>query len=248
MTTIAPNPDICTDSGGFMHWNGSSAFIFDVAEANRIILAWGPFAIPISPADRRQRPGEYPSCRSLRRDGYACWGDPGETDTCPVHFDPTEFEQEIHDREVSELIVDWVVREGGNLAAVYFIVGNGLVKIGRAIDVHRRLRELQCGSPIELRIYRHLLTYDYEVLEYKLHKLFCAARRHGEWFEAMTVLPVIDAWTDADIQALVPYPVASRVRGSARVLARWFGTAAGRDVLELSRSERTPITIESTDS
>ena len=62
----------------------------------------------------------------------------------------------------------------------YFIQGHPLtpVKIGRARDVADRLRSLQTGSPITLRV---LLTLDGD-REAELHERFREWRFQGEWF------------------------------------------------------------------
>lgn len=57
--------------------------------------------------------------------------------------------------------------------------GDTLVKIGRAYDVHGRLRSLQIGSPVGLRLIR-TIPFDCEKL---MHARFATLRRHGEWFE-----------------------------------------------------------------
>ncbi len=69
------------------------------------------------------------------------------------------------------------------MARVYAIegAGTGLIKLGRAIDPAKRLRELQVGSPVQLR----LLASAPETLrrtESALHRTFASSRSHGEWF------------------------------------------------------------------
>lgn len=59
-------------------------------------------------------------------------------------------------------------------------VGQGLVKIGHTVDVERRLDELQCASPFDLRLLR-AQPGDHE------KRLHCELREHrvsGEWFVA----------------------------------------------------------------
>lgn len=71
---------------------------------------------------------------------------------------------------------------------IYFIQaeGGGLIKIGRAVDPENRLKLLQCGSPVVLRLCSyHLATND---MEGRLHSLFADYRRHGEWFQACPAL------------------------------------------------------------
>lgn len=65
---------------------------------------------------------------------------------------------------------------------VYFVAGDvGGIKIGTAIDPQKRLTDLQCGSPIKLRI---LAVCDGgRGVEREYHARFSAHRLHGEWFD-----------------------------------------------------------------
>lgn len=58
-------------------------------------------------------------------------------------------------------------------------VGTGLVKIGAARDIKKRMWKLQPSSPVELR----LIASSADDIEGRLHALLDAHRRHGEWFE-----------------------------------------------------------------
>ena len=59
-------------------------------------------------------------------------------------------------------------------------LGSGHVKIGKSIDPERRLKVMQSGSPIKLKIVA-VLEGDFEK-EY--HDRFKHLKVHGEWFEA----------------------------------------------------------------
>ena len=79
---------------------------------------------------------------------------------------------------------------------VYFITdGHGHIKIGKADDTGKRIRELQTGNPYKLSF---LLTVmldsitDAFELEQRLHSKFAQYRMEGEWFEAEPVLEIID--------------------------------------------------------
>jgi hypothetical protein len=64
----------------------------------------------------------------------------------------------------------------------YFVrgVGGGPIKIGQtAADPLRRVRELQVGSPVVLRLLVVLLGHRHEAA---FHSRFAAERLHGEWF------------------------------------------------------------------
>lgn len=66
--------------------------------------------------------------------------------------------------------------------SVYFIQAtNGMVKIGIASDPHGRLRALQTGSPLRLRLLATIPNCGPET-EADLHSRFAEHRAHGEWF------------------------------------------------------------------
>ena len=98
---------------------------------------------------------------------------------------------------------------------IYFIQpeGGGLIKIGRADDPERRLRELQCGSPVKLRLCGfHEATCD---MENRLHFLFGEYREHGEWFRPCPQL--------AEIAGAIPDPTIEEcpIDGTRRGTADW---------------------------
>lgn len=65
---------------------------------------------------------------------------------------------------------------------VYFAQGQdgGPIKIGYSRETERRLRELQRGSPVPLRMLR--VVPGSRALEIALHAHFSSDRLHGEWF------------------------------------------------------------------
>jgi len=65
---------------------------------------------------------------------------------------------------------------------VYLLAGGSHIKIGTTHSVAKRLRALQCGSPIPLRVLVHFPGD--AVTESALHQRFAALRAHGEWFRA----------------------------------------------------------------
>jgi hypothetical protein len=67
---------------------------------------------------------------------------------------------------------------------VYFIQAiNGLIKIGRSVNINARFKQLATMSPIDLSIMAFIKTEDECALELELHKLFASKRCHGEWFD-----------------------------------------------------------------
>jgi len=66
--------------------------------------------------------------------------------------------------------------------------GSHLVKIGIASDPVRRLRELQTGQPMELRLLWSIAG-DYE---HDLHVHFAAHRVRGEWFDLTSLGDPVD--------------------------------------------------------
>lgn len=65
---------------------------------------------------------------------------------------------------------------------IYFIgnLDQGCVKIGYSKKVNQRLRSLQTGSPIKLKIIKKIKGNRSK--ERKLHKRFAHLNKHGEWF------------------------------------------------------------------
>lgn len=67
----------------------------------------------------------------------------------------------------------------------------GNIKVGRSSDVHRRLQNLQTGSPYRLRIILHVP--DQGIREREIHQRMRGrgTRWDGEWFEegALSELP-----------------------------------------------------------
>ena len=79
---------------------------------------------------------------------------------------------------------------------VYFITdGHGHIKIGKADDTYKRIKELQTGNPYKLSF---LLTVmlgsvaEAFELEQRLHSKFSRYQLEGEWFEADPVMEFID--------------------------------------------------------
>jgi len=69
---------------------------------------------------------------------------------------------------------------------VYLVEGGGLIKIGFTEDPTSRMRDLQAGSPVSLRLLA--LGRGDGNIERLFHSTFSTSRRHGEWFAAATVL------------------------------------------------------------
>lgn len=73
-----------------------------------------------------------------------------------------------------------------------YVIGsraNSLVKIGTSLNVEERLRSIQFMSPVPLRLLWK--TPGDAELETRLHQLFQARRRHGEWFDFSDMDPVV---------------------------------------------------------
>lgn len=81
---------------------------------------------------------------------------------------------------------------------VYVIAGEGsnLLKIGRARDVEKRLRDLTIGSPVPLRIVYQQRTHNAKRLEKRAHERLDDLHVRGEWFnveEHVAIAVVRDA-------------------------------------------------------
>lgn len=74
---------------------------------------------------------------------------------------------------------------GTKKGCVYLIQAGEMhrFKIGCAIYPEKRLRELQTGSPVPLRMIGWKRCHDMFAEERKWHELFVDARRVGEWFD-----------------------------------------------------------------
>ena len=64
--------------------------------------------------------------------------------------------------------------------------GAAPVKIGVACDPAARLAQLQCGSPVMLKLFHvHRVAGDAAHLEGFVHFSLERSRRHGEWFDLL---------------------------------------------------------------
>jgi hypothetical protein len=84
---------------------------------------------------------------------------------------------------------------------IYFIRGEstGLIKIGIATELERRLRDIQAMSPDTLALVR-CINGDV-LLERALHESFAVERRHGEWFDSsLRLIAFIDDIADLDVR------------------------------------------------
>lgn len=57
-----------------------------------------------------------------------------------------------------------------------------MVKIGKAVNVEKRLRGIQTASPVVLHLVRTIESDDGNRLELELHRRFAQYRENGEWF------------------------------------------------------------------
>ena len=82
------------------------------------------------------------------------------------------------------------IAPSGRPFQTYFIQGKatGLIKIGKAIHIRKRLAALQTGSPDELVCIFNIMG-DWEK---RLHKKFASDRRHGEWFAPANILTYLE--------------------------------------------------------
>ncbi len=66
------------------------------------------------------------------------------------------------------------------ISLVYFIGMKNSIKIGKTVNLHARLKKLQTGSPVRLRVLAYIEGGADLELEY--HSRFAKDRVHGEWF------------------------------------------------------------------
>jgi hypothetical protein len=77
-----------------------------------------------------------------------------------------------------------------NLGNVYFLQCGGLIKIGFARDVAKRLAELQTGNPEPLKLVA-VIPGCLPSVERRYHREFATARRRGEWFDAYQLKDIL---------------------------------------------------------
>ena len=59
---------------------------------------------------------------------------------------------------------------------------NGMIKIGRSLDVQKRIKALQTSNPFPLTLILTISTNDSSQVESNLHQIFHHKRINGEWF------------------------------------------------------------------
>lgn len=76
------------------------------------------------------------------------------------------------------------LRGTGKITNIYFLYAPTLsmVKIGRTSNVERRVKKINESSPVPLWLLKTISNVD-AIEENRLHILFAAYRRRGEWFE-----------------------------------------------------------------
>jgi hypothetical protein len=93
------------------------------------------------------------------------------------------------------------VRATRSQTRIYFVQpeGGGPIKIGRAEDPEARLKALQTGSPVRLKLCRFVdAPVEWEA---RLHDVFAEWRSHGEWFRAHPALARLgDCIPDPEIE------------------------------------------------
>ncbi|MDD4445884.1 MAG: GIY-YIG nuclease family protein [Eubacteriales bacterium] len=95
------------------------------------------------------------------------------------------FQNKQNAEPKKEPVYDQIIQNPLGQSYVYFLQGGdgGLIKIGKANDVEKRIGEIQRMSPIPLNILCTIKCKDAHRLESSLHTRFMKYRRHGEWFE-----------------------------------------------------------------
>lgn len=79
------------------------------------------------------------------------------------------------------------------ISFIYFIFNRDsqAIKIGRAIDVQKRLKSLQTSSPVSLEVLKVVPVESLkkaQEIEIYLHRKFDHLRLSGEWFKADSLL------------------------------------------------------------
>jgi hypothetical protein len=66
---------------------------------------------------------------------------------------------------------------------LYLISGGGLIKIGIADDVQKRIKTLNLASPVPLELVASFFVSNAMSVEGELHRHFSDKRVRGEWFD-----------------------------------------------------------------
>ena len=97
------------------------------------------------------------------------------------------------DETIEKYLTPHLCLTGSAKAYVYFISDSKFVKIGSAINPNQRLKELQTGNPNPLEI-MYLLPCksraDASQAEHKLHLIYSAHKKTGEWFDVLDVFDI----------------------------------------------------------
>lgn len=101
-------------------------------------------------------------------------------------------EASLRDPPAKPMFQDRELSGGPGSEWVYIVEAGGLFKIGVAQDVTRRLRSLQTGSSVPLRLVG-TVTGGY-AREAELHKRFRPFRLHGEWFDLGDRVATVGGW------------------------------------------------------
>lgn len=123
---------------------------------------------------------------------------------------------------------------------LYAVVGAGKVKIGLARDPVVRLRELQVGSPVPLRLAEVWPVGSRRrtrAIERSAHALFRWCRLRGEWFDITPaeVEPVLDLLLQRGRPTAAALADAMRRLRSARTLDECREANAAAEVAGISR-------------
>lgn len=81
---------------------------------------------------------------------------------------------------------------------VYFISTGQFIKIGKAIDLKKRLAQLQTSSPRRLTLVHVIECADMDAIERHYHQRFADRRAVGEWFK-LTQKEVRDLFNPASM-------------------------------------------------
>lgn len=86
------------------------------------------------------------------------------------------------------------------MSYIYIISDGEYIKIGKANDVEKRIKELQTGNPKELKIIRTIECDEIFAtrIECELHKILDKHKIRGEWY-SITCINEIDKMSDEEI-------------------------------------------------
>lgn len=115
------------------------------------------------------------------------------------------------------------IQRGARVCYVYIMESAGLLKVGWSDDPSRRIKDLQVGSPLPIRLLHALPcpSYDVIAIEAAAHKALAPYHVRGEWHDVeplVAISAIADAFAARGVKLLTTEEVGREL--ARRALAR----------------------------